>query len=135
MISSGGEHNMVFENEIVYFGLDLNIKEDFKHALIEAIERAGGAFSDQYNHQDVTIVILKDRGTRECRMVSKDSKLVASLWWLTNTLMRGYCISPFCSLLDYPTPPGGLPGMGEFVSKKKKRNNSFKKILCSLNCR
>lgn len=120
MITSGGDHNMVFEDEVLYFGQDLNIKEDFKNALIEAIMRAGGTVVEQYNYQKVTIVILKNRGTQEFRMVSKDTKLVASLWWLTNTLLRGYCNSPLCTLLDYPTPPGGLPGMSDFVSQKKK---------------
>lgn len=110
---------MVFEDEVIYFGHDLNIKEDFKNVLIEAIVRAGGTFAEQYSYQYVTIVILKDRGTRECRMAFKDTKLVASLWWLTNTLLRGYCNSPLCTLLDYPTPPGGLPGMNNNVSKKK----------------
>ncbi|KAI7866570.1 BRCT domain-containing protein [Mucor mucedo] len=115
MISSGGDHNRVFEDEVLYFGHDLNIKEDFKVALTEAIARAGGTVVDQYNYQKVTIVILKDRGTQEFRMVSKDAKLVASLWWLTNTLLRGYCNSPLCTLLDYPTPPGGMPEMNDCV--------------------
>lgn len=115
LISSGGEHNLVFDDEVIYFGQDLNIKEDFKKVLIEAIVRSGGRVAEQYNYQEVTIVILKDRGTRDCRMASKDSKLVASLWWLTNTLSRGYCNSPLCTLLDYPTPPGGLPGMANKV--------------------
>ncbi|KAG2234139.1 hypothetical protein INT48_002302 [Thamnidium elegans] len=117
LISGGGDHNMVFEDEIIYFGNDVNIKEDFKIVLEEAIVRAGGTISDQYSHQEVTIVILRDRATPECRMASKDQKLIASLWWVTNTLSRGHYNSPLSTLLDYPTPPGGLPGMENNVSR------------------
>lgn len=116
-ISSAGDYNMVLEDEVIYFGNDINIKEDFKIILEDAIERAGGKIVDQYSHQLVTIVILKNRATPECRMVAKDQKLIASLWWLTNTLSRGYYNSPLSTLLDYPIPPGGLPGMENNVSK------------------
>ncbi|GAA5812958.1 hypothetical protein MFLAVUS_006420 [Mucor flavus] len=111
LISGGGDHNLVLEDEVIYFGKDINIKEDFKIVLEEAIVRAGGTISEHYSHQEVTIVILKDRATAECRMASKDQKLIASLWWVTNTLSRGHYNSPLSTLLDYPTPPGGLPGM------------------------
>jgi hypothetical protein len=117
--SSDDEYNLVLENQVIYFGRDIQIKEDYKNALDRAIERAGGTVANIYNHQFVTIVILKYRSTRECLIASKDQKLIASLWWLTNTLFRGYQSSPLCTLLDYPIPPGGLPGMENLVSEKK----------------
>lgn len=109
------DYNMVFEDEVFYFGKDITFKEDFKQILTEAIVKAGGAVVDKYNHQHVTIVILKHRLTHECKMAYKDKKLIASLWWVTNTLSRRYWCSPLSTLLDYPTPPGGLPGMENCV--------------------
>lgn len=111
------DFNMVFEDHVIYFGQDVRFKEGFKDILVDAIVRAGGSVVDTYDYQLVTIVILKYRSTRECRMASKDQKLIASLWWLTNTLLRGYHTSSLSALLDYPSPPGKLPGMENIVCK------------------
>jgi hypothetical protein len=111
MTNDEDDYDMVFEDEVIYFGKDIKFKEGIKSVLVEAINRAGGVVLDQYSHQHVTIVVLKNRTSHECRMASKDKKLIASLWWVTNTLSRRYCCSPLSTLLDFPTPPGGLPGM------------------------
>lgn len=105
------DYNRVFEDEVFYFGKDIQFKDDFRQILVDAIIKAGGVVLDQYNHQHVSIVILKHRSSLECKMAFKDKKLIASLWWVTNTLSRRYWCSPLATLLDYPTPPGGLPGM------------------------
>lgn len=116
--SSDDDHNRVLEDEIIYFGKDVNFKEGFKPVLVDAIVRAGGAVLDQYSHQHTTIVISKYRSSHECRMASKDRKLIASPWWITNTLSRKYWCSPLCTLLDFPVPEGGLPGMENMVRLK-----------------
>ena len=113
-----GDYDKVFEDEVLYFGKDINLQSDFRQILVDAVERAGGTVTNQYNHQNVTIVVLKYRSSHECRMAYKDSKLVASLWWVSNTLLRKYWCSPLSTLLDYPAPPGGLPGMEDYASVK-----------------
>ncbi|KAG1253320.1 hypothetical protein G6F68_011392 [Rhizopus microsporus] len=97
-------------DQIIYFGTDIHIKDDFKSRLVQSIKRAGGTVSTEYNPQ-VTIVILKYRSTPEAIQAYEDHKWIASLWWLTNTLAREYMLSPLSTLLDYPLPPGGIPGM------------------------
>jgi hypothetical protein len=114
--TDNGDFNEIFEDHVIYLGQDIKMQEDLKNVLVDAIERAGGKIADQYDYQSVTIVILKHRSTRECRMASQDQKIIASLWWLTNTLLRGHHNSPLSTLLDYPIPPGGLPGMENVVS-------------------
>lgn len=93
----------------LYFGKDIQIKDDFKLQLINAIKRAGGNISTEYNTL-VTLVILKYR-SEEAMCAFRDHKEMASLWWLTNTLARGHYLSPMRSLLDYPVPLGGILGM------------------------
>ncbi|KAG1451573.1 hypothetical protein G6F46_009945 [Rhizopus delemar] len=97
-------------DQIIYFGTEIHIKDDFKSRLVQSIKRAGGTVSTEYNPQ-VTIVILKYRSTPEAIQAFEDRKWIASLWWLTNTLAREYMLSPLSTLLDYPLPPGGIPGM------------------------
>lgn len=41
--------------------------------------------------------------------------MVATVWWVSNTLARGRFVPPTQTLLDYPTPRGGIPGMNEMV--------------------
>ncbi|CEG68348.1 hypothetical protein RMATCC62417_04630 [Rhizopus microsporus] len=100
----------VLANQVIYFGTDIHVKDNFKSRLIQYIKRAGGTVSTDYD-TPVTIVILKHRSTEEGIQAFKDNKTIASLWWLTNTLARGYVLSPLSTLLDYPAPQGGIPGM------------------------
>ncbi|KAI9274213.1 BRCT domain-containing protein [Sporodiniella umbellata] len=99
----------VLRHQTIYFGQCVDLQHEFRSQLIQSVKRAGATVSVDYNGL-VTLVILKYR-SQEASRAWREQKTVASLWWLTNTLHRGQCLSPFRSLLDYPVPKAGIPGM------------------------
>lgn len=107
------------QNQVVYFGTDV-MTDQRKIPIIptikDHIEKAGGQLLTEYNHHLVTIVILKHRSSIEYKRAKQDQKCIASFWWLTNTLARGYMCSPLGSLLDFPVPKIGITGMRDCVS-------------------
>jgi hypothetical protein len=109
------------QNQIIYLGTDV-MTDQRKIPIIptikDHIEKAGGQLVKEYNHHLVTIVILKHRSSIEYKRATQDQKCIASFWWLTNTLARGYICSPLDGLLDYPVPKVGIAGMRDCVSIK-----------------
>ncbi|KAI8982078.1 hypothetical protein BDF20DRAFT_864853 [Mycotypha africana] len=104
----------LFKNEIIYIGKDVmsdHRKTPLIPIIINYIKRAGGHVLSEYNRHLVTIVILKYRSSLEYRQALQDGKWVASFWWLSNTLARGYLCDPRSTLLDYPVPKVGIPEM------------------------
>lgn len=106
------------ENQVIYFGSDLmhdQRKLPMIPALTNYIREAGGEVATEYDHHLVTVVILKYRSSLQYKQALKDKKYVASFWWLSNTLARGYFCSPLDTLLDYPVPKAGIPMMDDCV--------------------
>ncbi|OBZ84470.1 BRCT-containing protein 1 [Choanephora cucurbitarum] len=105
-------------DQVIYFGQDI-MADECKQAMIpfmiDRVQAAGGRFISGYNRHLVTIVILKYRSSSEYKQAIKDKKIIASFWWLSNTLMRGYYCSPLDSLLDYPVPKVGISDMKNCV--------------------
>lgn len=113
------EQTRPFENQVVYFGSELmhdQLKLPMIPVLTNYIKQAGGKVATQYDHHQVTVVILKYRSSLEYKQALKDKKYVASFWWISNTLARGYFCSPLDTLLDYPVPKTGIPMMEDCVS-------------------
>lgn len=79
------------------------------------LEKAGAKISNSYNDK-VTVVVVKYRDSPEYIRACRDGKIVATMWWVSNTLMRQRYESPTRRLLDYPVPRGGIPGMENVVS-------------------
>jgi hypothetical protein len=97
-------------------GSDIDIATPgFFTKLAACIEQAGGRCIDRYD-DSVSIVVCKYRSSQDCIMALEDQNIVASFWWLTNTLARGHIETPLSRLLDYPIPKGGIPGMDDLVS-------------------
>lgn len=93
------------------------------------LEKAGAKISNSYNDK-VTVVVCKYRDSPEYIRACRDGKIVATMWWVSNTLMRQRFESPTRRLLDYPMPRGGIPGMENVVSCHvlfEKRVNVFNK--------
>ncbi|KAI9467962.1 MAG: BRCT domain-containing protein [Benjaminiella poitrasii] len=109
---------LIFQDQVIYFGRDV-IADQRKLCLLpivtKYIQNLGGRISKDYNSNSVTIVILKYRSSNEYKQAIKDDKCIASFWWLSNTLARGYICSPLTVLLDYPVPKLGIPGMRDCV--------------------
>ena len=78
------------------------------------LEKAGAKISSSYNDK-VTVVVCKYRDGPDYIRACRDGKMVATMWWVSNTLMRQRVESPTRRLLDYPTPRGGIPGMENVV--------------------
>jgi hypothetical protein len=114
--------HQALHNQIVYLGTDV-MTDQRKIPIIptikDHIERAGGQLVAEYNHHLVTIVILKHRSSIEYKRAMQDQKCIASFWWLTNTLARGYMSSPLDGLLDFPAPKIGIAGMRDCVSSTR----------------
>jgi hypothetical protein len=90
--------------------------EKFKKELPGYIKKAGGQVVYDKNNSSVSIVITKYRTSEECILSWRSNKIVESLWWLTNTILREKFESPLSSLLDYPVPKNGMIGMDSMVS-------------------
>jgi hypothetical protein len=90
--------------------------EKFKKEWPECIKKAGGQVVYDKNNSSVSIVITKYRTSDECILGWRSNKIVGSLWWLTNTILREKLESPLSSLLDYPVPKNGIIGMDSMVS-------------------
>lgn len=100
------------------------------------LEKAGAKISNSYNDK-VTVVVCKYRDSPEYIRACRDGKIVATMWWVSNTLMRQSFESPTRRLLDYPMPRGGIPGMENVVSCHvlfEKRVNVFKHYLVLGSC-
>ncbi|KAI8078007.1 BRCT domain-containing protein [Gilbertella persicaria] len=112
------EETRPFLDETIYFGQDI-MTDERKTAIIpfiaDYVKAGGGRVVSEYNHHLVTIVILKYRSSAEYRQAIKDSKVIASFWWLSNTLIRKYYCPPFDVLLDYPVPKMGIAEMKNCV--------------------
>ncbi|KAJ8658560.1 hypothetical protein O0I10_005600 [Lichtheimia ornata] len=74
------------------------------------LKKAGAEIASSYNDK-VTIVVVKYRDSPEYIQACRDGKMVASMWWVSNTLMRQRVEPPTRRLLDYPMPRGAIPGM------------------------
>ncbi|KAI7898949.1 BRCT domain-containing protein [Cokeromyces recurvatus] len=108
----------IFKNHFIYFGQDVmaDQRKLYMMPIITSyIERLGGRVMNDYNSDLTTIVILKYRSSEEYIQAAKDGKCIASFWWISNTLARGYLCSPLSVLLDYPIPKIGIPGMIDCV--------------------
>ena len=80
-------------------------------------QKAGAKIVKEYNKDQVTIAVVKNRSTSTYIKASRDGKMVASKWWLTNTIMRKQKQIPTATLVDYPMPKGGIPSADKVVSK------------------
>ncbi|KAI9273099.1 hypothetical protein BDA99DRAFT_500034 [Phascolomyces articulosus] len=98
------------EGECLYVEPDLMEKEtDVLTSWMDYLEKkAGATFVKEYSKEQVTIVVVKHRSTPIYRRASIDNKIVASKWWLTNTIMRKEKYMPILTLVDYPMPSGGI---------------------------
>lgn len=104
----------------IYFDSDITIKPESREQVATALQEAGAKVADTYG-PEVTVAIVKFRGSDTYLKASKDNKEVASLWWVYNTLARGRYESPLTTLVDYPSPNGGVPGMQNYVSSTVRR--------------
>ncbi|KAI8358399.1 hypothetical protein BD560DRAFT_196236 [Blakeslea trispora] len=105
-------------DQVIYFGQDIMAdkqKQVMISVMTDRIRAAGGRSVPEYNRHLVTTVILKYRSSSEYKQAIKDRKIIASFWWLSNTLARSYCCSPLDSLLDYPVPKVGISDMKNCV--------------------
>ncbi|KAI8983899.1 hypothetical protein BDB01DRAFT_120943 [Pilobolus umbonatus] len=100
----------VLQDHVVFFASDIIMKKEYKKQLKNSIEKAGGRIAPRYT-KEITIFIAKYRLNSGIAKAFKDGKIIGNLWWLSNTLNRGYLRSPLSTLLDYPIPDGGIPGM------------------------
>ncbi|KAI7853964.1 hypothetical protein BDC45DRAFT_569512 [Circinella umbellata] len=78
-------------------------------------KKAGAEIVKEYNKDKVTIAVVKHRSTPTYVEASRDGKMVASKWWLTNTIMRKQKQLPTATLVDYPMPKGGIPGADKVI--------------------
>ncbi|KAF7726703.1 hypothetical protein EC973_008477 [Apophysomyces ossiformis] len=101
-------------NRTFYLSSDLEISKEFQTSLEKLLVKAGATVSEEYN-ENTDIVITKWRSSSIYLKACKDQKVVASLWWASNTLWRRRFELPTRTLLDYPRPKGGIPGMENAV--------------------
>lgn len=98
-----------------YFDPELGIEEEMQTDLANALEDAGATIVKEYEPEQVDVVVTKYRSTKAYIRACQDSKTVGTVWWVTNTLARQRFESPMRTLLDYPVPSGGIPGMENLV--------------------
>ena len=90
---------------------------------------AGATIAKEYDGKTVTIAIVQNRSTAAYIRASRDAKLVGSLWWLTNTMLRQKFVAPFKTLIDYPVPKGRLATKDEIKVDILKLVYSFLRIF------
>ncbi|KAI8139395.1 hypothetical protein BJV82DRAFT_627111 [Fennellomyces sp. T-0311] len=91
-------------------------EEDALKSWLEYLQNeAGATIANEYDKDRVTIVIALNRSTPTYIQASQDGKIVASKWWLTNTISRRARELPMTTLIDYPWPEGGIPGSESYV--------------------
>ncbi|KAI8388231.1 uncharacterized protein BYT42DRAFT_611301 [Radiomyces spectabilis] len=97
-----------------FFAADLKLKDELLPKIESCLIKAGATVESTFSDK-VNIVIAKYRSSPECIKACQEHKLVASLWWIFNTLARQRFELPTRTLLDYPQPKGGIPGMENMV--------------------
>ncbi|CAO3629855.1 unnamed protein product [Cunninghamella blakesleeana] len=99
-----------FQGHVIYIHPDIFIKSDIHNYLFDYLSKAGAETTNNLK-DDVTIAIMKDRSSQEYRKIYKSNIMIASVFWLTNTLYRECLLPPLSTIWDYPTPRGGIVGM------------------------
>ncbi|KAI9494375.1 hypothetical protein BDB00DRAFT_974414 [Zychaea mexicana] len=110
VIDTGKTPQLYMSGECLYVEPDLIPEVELLDSWLDYLKKAGATIASEYNKDQVTTVVVKDRSTPVYKQASKDGKVVASTWWLTNTIMRGEKHAPTSTLVDYPMPRGGIPG-------------------------
>ncbi|KAG0170496.1 hypothetical protein DFQ28_001810 [Apophysomyces sp. BC1034] len=108
------EKETFLNNWCFYLSPDLEVSREFQNNLEKLLIKVGATVSEQYD-DDVNIVVTKWRSSNIYLKACGEKKTVGSLWWVTNTLARRRFESPLRTLLDYPRPKGGIPGMENAV--------------------
>jgi hypothetical protein len=111
--SSTPRELVVFKNQAIMLGADLNIGPNISNIIKELVVAGGGSIVDNLDEADVFVCQYRD-GADYIR-ASHEGKDVGNLSWLYHLITYNYWTSPMRRLLHYPKPRDGVPGFKDLM--------------------
>ncbi|KIK27824.1 hypothetical protein PISMIDRAFT_7822 [Pisolithus microcarpus 441] len=120
-LSGAGEKERVWEGRKVLLSRSLELSESQRGAVEAGIKRSGGVVvevegvvDDEAEERAVDmcdVFVTRWRSGKAYFKAARASRLIGTLTWLFSVESTGTLHSPLDSLLWYPVPRGGIPGL------------------------